>query len=99
MGKVIEELETRMAGFESPLEDIIRNIQSTLVDVLPEFEQFVKREGEDGDAWDEGAEHEQSYVQEDEYGAGDEEEQFITEAEWGKDKEDGVGEEQENPFE
>lgn len=95
---MIEELETRMAGYETPLEDIIRNIQSTLVDVLPEFEQFVKVEGEGGDGWDEGAEHEQAYV-DDEYGAGDEEEQFITEAEWGKDKEEGVGEEQENPFE
>lgn len=84
-----------METFNSPLDNIIQSIQETLSpQILPEFEQFGPAKHEqDVD----GEEHEHEYV--DDGFEGDEEEQFITEAEWGKDKEDGVGEEQEDPME
>ena len=87
-----------MESFQDPLDNIIAEIQGTLSDVLPEYEQFVTR-AEEGE-WDGEEDHGMEYVQgQEEYGEGDEEEQFITEAEWGKDKEEGVGEEQEDPLE
>ena len=97
--KIIEEPETRfLENTHDTFETILTNVASLhLPQPPPELQPYVTKRGM---ALEEEEDHTAEYAdEEDEEGMmGGQEDEYVHEALWGADKEDGVGEEAEDPL-
>lgn len=100
---MIEEVDTRYRPDPSmKLSEIGEQVAATLLYEPPSHlgPYITRKDGSHGDGeGDDGHGHGRGYVDDGDYRMAVEEEAFVHEADWGKDKEEGIGEERENDME